>query len=181
MKAEQCAAILSGDLFGINAGEGWPMEDSLVNMRTAERYGVELPGWFVTLDGAVIGDVSTHGDVDDEGDIEMGYNLAASYRGRGYGSELVRATSQWLLRCEGVRRIVARHVPVGNVPSRRALESAGFVLEKVTSSTSGTRSGREEDPLFFEQRRWRHYGEGFDEETLRYARELVGAMRTLLP
>jgi hypothetical protein len=34
--------------------------------------------------------------------------------------------------------------------------------------------------LFFEQRRWRHYGYGFDDETLRYARELVNAMRTRL-
>ncbi len=34
--------------------------------------------------------------------------------------------------------------------------------------------------LFFEQRRWRHYGYGFDEATLRYARELVGAMRELV-
>jgi hypothetical protein len=34
--------------------------------------------------------------------------------------------------------------------------------------------------LFFEQRRWRHYGYGFDEATLRYARELVDAMRALL-
>jgi hypothetical protein len=34
--------------------------------------------------------------------------------------------------------------------------------------------------LFFEQRRWRHYGYGFDEETQRYARELVGAMGGVL-
>ena len=129
MTGEQCAAILAGDLTVIVAGEGWPMEDSLVNMRTAERYGVELPGWFVTLDGAVIGDTSTHGDVDEEGDIEVGYNLAEPYRGRRYASEFVTATSQWLLRREGVRRVVARHVAVDNLPSRRALERAGFVLE----------------------------------------------------
>ena len=130
MKGEQCAAILAGDLSVVAAGEGWPMEDSLVNMRTAERYGIELPGWFVTLDGTVIGDISTHGDVDEEGDIEVGYNLAEPYRGRRYASEFVTATSQWLLNRAGVRRVVARHVEVGNVPSRKALEGAGFVLEK---------------------------------------------------
>jgi RimJ/RimL family protein N-acetyltransferase len=130
MTGEQCAAILAGDLTVIVAGEGWPMEDSLVNMRTAAKYGVELPGWFVTLDGAVIGDISTHGDVDDEGDIEVGYNLAEPYRGRRYASEFVTAASQWLLRRDGVQRVVARHVEVGNLPSRKALERAGFVLEK---------------------------------------------------
>jgi hypothetical protein len=34
--------------------------------------------------------------------------------------------------------------------------------------------------LFFEQRRWRHYGYGFDDETLEYARALVEAMRPLV-
>jgi RimJ/RimL family protein N-acetyltransferase len=130
MRKEQYAALLSGEPSDLVAGEGWPMEDSLVNMRTAEKYGVELPGWFVTLDGAVIGDISTHGDVDAEGAIEVGYNLAEPYRGRRYAPELVTAVSQWLLRREGVRRVVARHVPVDNVPSRRTLERAGFVLEK---------------------------------------------------
>lgn len=31
--------------------------------------------------------------------------------------------------------------------------------------------------LFFEQRRFHHYGDGFDEKTLEYVRELLGAMR----
>jgi RimJ/RimL family protein N-acetyltransferase len=123
-------AILAGDLSGVRVGEGWPMEDSLVPMRTAERYGVELPGWFVALDDLVIGDAHTHGDADAAGDIEIGYNLAEPYRGRGYGSELVKGLSQWLLARPGVKRVVARHVPVENLPSRGALESAGFVLEQ---------------------------------------------------
>lgn len=34
--------------------------------------------------------------------------------------------------------------------------------------------------LFFEQRRWHHFGHGFDEETMKYARALVAAMRAAL-
>jgi len=34
--------------------------------------------------------------------------------------------------------------------------------------------------LFFEQRRWHHYGYGFDEETLTYLRELVAELGNLL-
>ena len=34
--------------------------------------------------------------------------------------------------------------------------------------------------LFFEQRRWHHYGRGFDDETLAYARALIDAMRPLV-
>lgn len=130
MRRKQCQAILAGDLSVIRAGEGWPIPGSLITMRTAEKYDVELPGWFVMLDGVVIGEVFTHGEMNDDGDIEMGYNLAEPYRGLGYGSELVKATSQWLLRREGVRRVTASRVEAGNIPSRRALESAGFVLER---------------------------------------------------
>jgi hypothetical protein len=31
--------------------------------------------------------------------------------------------------------------------------------------------------LFFEQRRWHHYGHGFDDEALRYVRALIDAIR----
>jgi RimJ/RimL family protein N-acetyltransferase len=61
----------------------------------------------------------------------------------------VSATSQWLLRREGVRRVTASGVEVGNVPSRRALERAGFVLMKEDDEHAWyalDRSGREEAP-----------------------------------
>lgn len=85
--------------------------------------------WFVTLGGVVIGDCGTHGERDELGDVELGYGLAAPYRGRGYGTEVVAGLSRWLLGQDGVRRVVARRVAVDNTPSRRALERAGFVLE----------------------------------------------------
>ena len=117
----EAEAILRGDLSAVNAGEGWPHEDTLDGLRLA-------PGWFVSLDGVVIGDCGTHGPADEHGDVEIGYGLAEPYRGRGYGGELVLALSQWLLGRPDVRRVVTR-VLVGNVPSRRVLERAGFVLE----------------------------------------------------
>lgn len=123
-------AILGGDLTGVRAAEGWPHESTLDPFRAAVKRNVELPGWFVTLDGLVIGDCHTHGAADAGGDIEIGYGLAAPYRGFGYGTELVEGLSQWLLAQPGIRRVVARHVPTGNVASRRVLERAGFVLER---------------------------------------------------
>ena len=84
----------------------------------------------MTLDGVVIGDCHTHGAADADRLIEIGYALVEPYRGRGYGTELVEAFSQWLLGQPGVRRVVARHVPTGNSASRRVLERAGFVLER---------------------------------------------------
>lgn len=34
--------------------------------------------------------------------------------------------------------------------------------------------------LFFEQRRWHHFGHGFNEETMRYLRDIVGRLRQAL-
>ena len=86
--------------------------------------------WLVMLDDVVIGDCGTVGGLDDEGAIEIGYGLAAEHRGRGYGNELVGALSAWLLSQPEVEQVVAREVLADNVASRRALENAGFVLER---------------------------------------------------
>ncbi len=133
ISVETARAVIEGDLSGVRAGSGWPHADTLDGLRMAVDNDVEL-GWFVTLDDAVIGDCGTHGAADDAGDIEIGYGLAAPYRGRGYGSELVIGASQWLLGQPGVQRVVAREVLADNLPSRRALERAGFVLERAEDS-----------------------------------------------
>ena len=65
-----------------------------------------------------------------QGAIEIGYGLAAEHRGRGYGNELVAALSGWLLAQPEVEQVVAREVLADNVASRRALENAGFGLER---------------------------------------------------
>jgi hypothetical protein len=52
MTPEVVAQMLAVDLSGISVGEGYPHEETLMPMRTAEKYSVELPGWFVTLDGS---------------------------------------------------------------------------------------------------------------------------------
>jgi RimJ/RimL family protein N-acetyltransferase len=83
----------------------------------------------VVLDGLVIGDCGVHGPADNDGDIELGYGLAAPYRGHGHGTELVAAVSQWLLTQPGVRRVVARGVEAANAPSRIILERAGFTIQ----------------------------------------------------
>jgi RimJ/RimL family protein N-acetyltransferase len=38
-------------------------------------------GWFITHQGRIIGDFGTHGPVDDNGGVEIGYGLASPYRG----------------------------------------------------------------------------------------------------
>lgn len=127
---EVARAVLAGDFSVVTKAEGWPHDDTLDAIRmTTNPDGGSLV-WLVLLDGVVIGDCGTVGGLDDTGEIELGYGLAAEHRGRGYGNELVRALSGWLIAQPPVERVVAREVLADNVASRRALENAGFLLER---------------------------------------------------
>jgi RimJ/RimL family protein N-acetyltransferase len=127
LSVDVAKAIVAGDASGVRSGRGWPHDDTRDGLHNALTRG-HAPGWLITLDGLVIGDCGTHGDPDQQGDVELGFGLAAPYRGRGYGTEVAIALSRWLLAQPGVRRVLGR-AELGNKPSRRALERAGFVLE----------------------------------------------------
>jgi RimJ/RimL family protein N-acetyltransferase len=121
-------AVVSGDVATVSRVDGWPHEDTLDAIRMSTAMGGSSLVWLVRSDSCVIGDCGTVGDLDEAGAVEIGYGLAAESRGRGYGNEVVQALSGWLLDRPGVERVVARGVRADNVPSRRALENAGFVL-----------------------------------------------------
>ena len=127
---EVAQAVLAGDFSGITRAAGWPHDDTLDAVRIATAPGGGSLVWLVMLAEVVIGDCGTVGGLDDEGVIEIGYGLAAEHRRHGYGNELVRALSGWLLSQPEVDQVVAREVLADNVASRRALENAGFVLER---------------------------------------------------
>ena len=129
LTAEMARAIVAGDLArltaaGLAAADGWPHEDTADGLAMAGKGGYP-PGWLVTVGGEVIGDIGTHGPVDEAGRVEIGYGLAAPSRGQGYGSEAVAAVTEWLLSQPGVRQVRA-HTLTDNAPSRRVLEKAAF-------------------------------------------------------
>ena len=129
LTAETARATVAGDLSwltaaGLAAADGWPHDDTADGLAMAGKGGYP-PGWLVTVGGAVIGDIGTHGPVDKAGRVEIGYGLAAPSRGQGYGSEAVAAVTDWLLSQPGVRQVRA-HTLTSNAPSRRVLEKAGF-------------------------------------------------------
>jgi RimJ/RimL family protein N-acetyltransferase len=124
-------ALLAGEDAGLPLAEGYPHADTADALRMFVEHGAgdEEGGWFVTLgdNGRVIGDCGTLGWVDEAGQVEIGYGLAAPYRGRGYGTEAVRALADWVAAQDGVR-VVTADVEVGNEPSRRLLVALGFSL-----------------------------------------------------
>jgi len=138
-------AFLAGDFRSVRRGDGWPRDSTEAGFPPWElslKLDVEV-NWLVTLDGLAIGDCFTHGGADHAGDIEIGYGLALPYRGNGYGTELVAGLAGWLIRHPQINRVVARNVAADNVPSRRALERAGFVLEDDDGVHVGYAFGRQ--------------------------------------
>ena len=77
-------------------------------------------------DGRAIGGIGFFGPPGDDGEVEIGYGLVPSVRGRRLAGEAVTAVLG-LASVRGVRAVRAETEP-GNVVSRRVLERAGFVL-----------------------------------------------------
>jgi RimJ/RimL family protein N-acetyltransferase len=140
VRREEAAALVAGEGCGLPAGQGWPHTDTLDGMRLALEHGGSL-GWLVVLDGCVVGDCGIHGGADDDGTVEIGYGLAGPYRGRGLGTELCRALTDWLLADPAVRQVVAATHAAANPASRRVLEKAGFVLDRVVGEHAWYRRG----------------------------------------
>jgi ribosomal-protein-alanine N-acetyltransferase len=134
-------ALASGDLSGVDAAPGWPHDDTLDAIRMDAEHAStdEETGFLAVLvqTGQVVGDAGWKGGPDEVATAEIGYGLAAPYRGQGLGTELVGLVSAWALGHPGVRRLSAE-VLVGNEPSVRALLRNGF-----------TPVGRRADMLLF--------------------------------
>jgi RimJ/RimL family protein N-acetyltransferase len=73
----------------------------------------------------VIGGIGFHSGPDESGTVEIGYGIAASFRGRGAATAAVAAILDIAARA-GARRMVAG-TEADNVASQRALERNGFV------------------------------------------------------
>jgi len=131
-------ALLDGDpralsALGLHCAAGFPTPDTLDGLRLVTDHGRRAPeaAWLVVLSesGEIVGDCGQKGGPDATGNVEIGYGLAASVHGRGLGSELVAALAGVVGAQPGVRRVTAE-VLADNLPSRRALERAGFQLDR---------------------------------------------------
>ncbi|MER5476709.1 GNAT family N-acetyltransferase [Streptomyces sp. NPDC002734] len=76
-------------------------------------------------DDRAVGSMGFHGPPDEDGQVEIGYDLAVAARGKGYATEALRALSTWALAHDGVDVVTARVDPA-NTASRHVLERGGF-------------------------------------------------------
>jgi RimJ/RimL family protein N-acetyltransferase len=142
MSVDQAAALVEGGPIGLPYGPGWPHADTFDGVRMAVSAGdpAALP-WLVlwretaTDEEVVVGDVGCKGSPTTEGEIEIGYGLAAPYRGRGIGTRVVRAYVEWL-RTQPDVAVITAETELGNLASRRLLERLGFTLASDENSAA---------------------------------------------
>ncbi|MGW4563491.1 GNAT family N-acetyltransferase [Streptomyces sp. NPDC004561] len=96
----------------------------------AYEAGVHRPEFNVfvlirTEDGRALGSMGFHGAPDEDGCVEIGYDLVETARGQGYATEALRALARWALDRDDVRTLVAK-IDLDNAPSRAVVTRAGF-------------------------------------------------------
>ncbi|MEU6463585.1 GNAT family N-acetyltransferase [Streptomyces sp. NPDC046976] len=78
-----------------------------------------------TEDGRAVGALGFHGAPDEDGRVEIGYNLVEEVRGQGYATEALRTLARWALARDDVRTLYARAQKT-NTASQGVLVRAGF-------------------------------------------------------
>jgi RimJ/RimL family protein N-acetyltransferase len=122
--------------------EGGPYEgtrDAAGFLLKAYEGGVHRPefGVFALVrraDGRAIGGMGFHSAPDEEGRVEIGYDLTEAARGNGYATEALRALADWALARDDVRSLFATIDPA-NTPSQAVVSRAGFT--KVSEDEEG--------------------------------------------
>ncbi|MDX3833993.1 GNAT family N-acetyltransferase [Streptomyces europaeiscabiei] len=122
--------IVGGPIEGTRVGAGLVFQ--------AYEAGVHRPEWgmFVLVrkeDGLAVGALGYHGAPDEEGRVEVGYDLVEGARGHGYMTEALGALAGWARergREQGDVRSLFAVVEKANIPSQGVVSRAGF--EKVS-------------------------------------------------
>ncbi|MEV6885865.1 GNAT family N-acetyltransferase [Streptomyces sp. NPDC051135] len=121
----------------------------------AYEAGVHRPEWGVFVlvrraDGHAVGGMGFHGAPDEDGRVEIGYDLVEAARGRGYATEGVRALSAWALAREEVTSVCAT-TDRENTASQAVLARAGFAPVAGESAQDGE-SGESDGQYAYELR-----------------------------
>lgn len=140
MSMELMEALLGGDLrsaqkmVGYRIPSDWPeVMESVLQFRIplARAHPDALPLLLLAMvlrddPEVVVGRLGFHGPVDDDGMLEIGYEVFPAYRRQGYAREAVVAMLQWAQRDPAVLRFRASVSPE-NAPSRNLVTGLGFV------------------------------------------------------
>ncbi|MGW4547499.1 GNAT family N-acetyltransferase [Streptomyces violaceorubidus] len=120
-----------GGFAWVGGGPFQGTRDAAGMLLKAYETGVHRPVWGVFVlvrreDGRAVGGIGFHGAPDEEGRVEIGYDLVEAARGNGYATEGLRALSAWALARETVTAVRATTEP-HNTASQAVIARAGFV------------------------------------------------------
>lgn len=96
--------------------------------------------------GVVLGGGTLHHLDTKRSVIEIGYWLFPRARGRGVATKVARALAEYAFTL-GIQRVAA-YVEVGNIPSERVLERAGFTREGIIRSLPQSEGHRVDKTIF---------------------------------
>ncbi|GAA3821692.1 GNAT family N-acetyltransferase [Streptomyces phyllanthi] len=127
------ADLATGGTGGFDWIEGGPIEGTRVGsalLVKAYEGGTLRPEWGMyvlvrTGDGRALGALGFHSAPDEEGRVEIGYDLVEAARGHGHMTEALRALAGWARGRDDVRSLFAV-VDKGNVASQGVVTRAGF-------------------------------------------------------
>ncbi|MGW8064965.1 GNAT family N-acetyltransferase [Streptomyces ziwulingensis] len=140
--AGDLAAGGDGGFVWVDGGPFQGTRDAAGMLLKAYGAGVHRPEWGVfalvrRADGRAVGGIGFHGAPDEDGRVEIGYDLAEAARGHGYATEGLRALSAWALARDEVTSVCATTEP-GNTASQAVIARAGFRRVAVAGTDPGT-------------------------------------------
>jgi RimJ/RimL family protein N-acetyltransferase len=139
LRAELDSPSKLGFLLNADVPPDWPPGEYDRNAQEFFRGRMEqaepsASGWYVWYavlragaggDSTLVGTGGFLGPPNAAGDVEIGYSLSESWRGKGFAHEMVGGLVSQALSDPRVNRLVA-HTKEENAPSRSVLERAGF-------------------------------------------------------
>lgn len=120
-------------LLGVTIAEGFPnhpvrnfvLPNTLAHVQRDPSYGLWSGMIIHTADRLAIGGMGCKAPPDDQGRVEIGYDIVPAYQGQGYATEIGRAFVRWVWEQPSVRRMAAECLP-DNFASIRVLEKLGL-------------------------------------------------------
>lgn len=117
---------------GIRLSDDWPAADymevlpSFIWSMEQDPYATTWDGIIVhKADGLAIGGMGFHGEPDETGAVEIGYDIVPAYRNRGYATEMARRLIDWALAQSGIM-VIKADCFYDNTGSIRVLEKVGM-------------------------------------------------------
>lgn len=69
--------------------------------------------------------ITFKGGPNEQGEVEIGYGTRNGFKNKGYMTETVKKLSQWALKQDKVKKVIAE-TNINNIASQRVLEKSGF-------------------------------------------------------